>query len=74
LTVHDTHPAIIREALEWMKLENFYVQTFKDLLLLLNSRPGSRLDDTWILEVWKLGEVKPNPDEFNPQMATWGQI
>jgi len=49
-----------------MKLEKFYVQTFKDPLLLLNTRPGSRLDGTWILEVWKLGEVTPNPGEFNP--------
>ena len=47
-----------------MKLEKFCVQTFKDPLLLLNTRPVSWLDDTWILEVWKLGEVKPNPDEF----------
>jgi len=47
-----------------MKLEKFYVQTFKDPLLLLNTRPGSRLDGTWILEAWKLGEVTPNPGEF----------
>jgi len=25
LTVHVTHPGILREALEWMKLEKFYV-------------------------------------------------
>jgi len=64
LTVNNTHPGILRKPLEWMKLENFYVQTLKDPLLLLNSRHGSWLDDTWILEVWKLCEVKPNQDEF----------
>jgi hypothetical protein len=52
------------EALEWMKLKKFYGHTFKDSLLLLNTRPVSWLDDTWILEVWKFGEVKPNPDGF----------
>jgi hypothetical protein len=51
-----------------MKLEKFYVQTFKDPLLLLNTRPGSRLDGTWILEVWKLGEVTPNPGEFKKNL------
>lgn len=30
----------------------------------MDTRPGSWLDDTWILEDWELGEVKPNPDEI----------
>ena len=64
LSVHDTHPGILRKVLECMKLENFYVQTFKNRLPLLNTSPGSWLDDIWVQEVWKLGEVKPNPDEL----------